>query len=95
MIHFNLLFIMALTQAVTLQNNFSEDSTFPNAYFRIDWLEGSKHFITIKVGTYKTNELFKIAENNFSFVPTLNDNFIKQGYEYLKTLPEFADAIDC
>lgn len=34
---------------------------------------------------------------NYNFPCSVTDdapNFIKQGYEYLKTLPEFADAID-
>lgn len=30
------------------------------------------------------------------FEPTLEGgNYIKQAYEHLKTLPEFADAVDC
>lgn len=37
-----------------------------------------------------------INNMSYSFIPDLlGDNFIKQGYEYLKTLPEFADCIDC
>lgn len=33
-----------------------------------------------------------------SFVPDVSDtalNFIKQGYDYLKTLDEYKDAVDC
>ena len=32
----------------------------------------------------------------FNFIPVLDgQNFIAQSYEYLKALPEFADAVDC
>lgn len=32
----------------------------------------------------------------YSFTPTMTgDNFIKQGYDYLKTLPEFEGCEDC
>lgn len=34
----------------------------------------------------------------YEFKPSVeegSDNFIKQAYNYLKTLPEYADAVDC
>lgn len=37
-------------------------------------------------------------ERFFDFTPSVADdaaNFIEQAYVYLKTLPEFADAVDC
>jgi len=40
----------------------------------------------------------KVASAIRFFTPSVSDgstNFIQQGYEYLKTLPEFADAVDC
>jgi hypothetical protein len=88
---------MAISKTIKLKNNFGEESTFPNAYFRVDKLEGSKHLVSITVGCYKSGELTLLYENTVSFVPDLNssDNFITQGYQYLKTLPEFADATDC
>ena len=39
-----------------------------------------------------------IEYKQYTFIPSVADgsaNFIQQGYEYLKTLPEFADAVDC
>ena len=37
-----------------------------------------------------------LFERNFLFpIQLAGDNFIKQAYEYLKTLPEFANATDC
>lgn len=88
---------MAISKTIKLKNNFGEESTFSNAYFRVDKLEGSKHLLSITVGCYKSDELTLLYENNVLFVPDLDssDNFITQGYQYLKTLPEFADATDC
>ena len=39
----------------------------------------------------------KIVESiSYLFTPSLEgDNFIKQAYLHLKSLPEYADAIDC
>lgn len=88
---------MAISKTIKLKNNFQEESIFPDAYFRIDKLDGSKYLILITVGCYKANELTLLYETKVSFVPDLNSNsnFIKQGYEYLKALPEFTDATDC
>lgn len=37
-----------------------------------------------------------INNSSYSFVPKMTgDNFIRQGYDYLKTLPEFAGCVDC
>lgn len=37
-----------------------------------------------------------IENKSHLFTPNLEgENFIKQGYEYLKTLPEFAGCVDC
>ncbi|PAD19119.1 hypothetical protein [Shouchella clausii] len=38
-----------------------------------------------------------LKQSNYVFIPDLEDgapNFIKQGYDYLKTLDEYKDAID-
>jgi hypothetical protein len=35
-------------------------------------------------------------EKTYDFTPSMDGgNFIKQAYLYLKSLPEFADAVDC
>lgn len=37
-----------------------------------------------------------VDTKSYLFLPSLDgDNFIKQGYDYLKTLDEFKDAEDC
>ena len=76
-------------------------------YFKVDNIRGSKNLITYDVGAYFIDEtgekkfIEKVFSNledtliDFSFVPDLEgENFIKQAYENLKTIPEFKDAQD-
>lgn len=87
---------MALTKTITLQNNFGDESTFDNAYLRVDHVEGSKALLTARVGFYKKDRASLLLTSSVSFEPSLEGgNFIKQAYEYIKTLPEFADATNC
>ena len=75
------------------------------SYWRIDTengISGGKNGLDVMVIGYKDQteaqqeNPYKMAIYNFSFVPDLQseDNFIKQAYLYLKTLPEFSAAID-
>lgn len=67
-----------------------------NGYCKITNINGSKELIkfTLVVKNKDTNEAFDAF--NYKFVPTLDDkNFIAQAYDYLKTLPEFINAVDC
>lgn len=69
---------------------------YPNTYIRIELVRGNKEMLDLLVRGYNEQEL--IDEKIYTFTPSVKDgseNFIAQGYEYLKTLPEFADAIDC
>jgi len=64
-----------------------------NAYIKVESVSGDKNNVTATVTT-------KIGSNIktkfYQFKPNLDgSNFIKQAYEHLKTLPEFADAVDC
>lgn len=90
---------MALQKNIVLQN----ELLVSNAYIRIDTVSGYKGGLDISINTYTSKPTF---ENGFGyleqvihhFFPSVDDdspNFIKQGYEYLKTLPEYAEAIDC
>lgn len=75
--------------------------TVKDAYWCITYVKGNKSKIRIIISIYR-NEI-KQAEDflgiaEYTFTPSVSDgstNFIQQGYEYLKTLPEFADAVDC
>lgn len=87
---------MALTKQVETKCGI----TLQNAYLKIVDQGGNKENINIRLAIYKDmdaclQEKDFISQEIYSFIPTLDDNFIKQGYEYLKTLPEFADSADC
>jgi hypothetical protein len=87
---------MALTQTITIKNNFGEDSKFSNAYLRVDYVEATKYLASVRLGFYKEGGLEFLSSTMLSFTPNLEGgNFIKQAYEHLKSLPEFANATDC
>lgn len=76
-----------------------KQNAYPQAYFQITAIDGDKEKLKIRVTTY--NDATKqqvIGQRFYAFTPSVADdseNFIRQGYEYLKTLPEFAGAADC
>jgi len=87
---------MALSKTVVFKNNFQEDSTFHNAYIKVESINGNKNRITAKVVWRKQKDTDALATENFAFAPVIDGkNFIAQAYEHLKTLPEFAGATDC
>lgn len=71
-----------------------------NTYTRIDTVSGYKGGIDMSVNVYISREAFLnsqgyLEQRRYSFIPSVevgSENFIKQGYEYLKTLPEFENA---
>ena len=70
----------------------------PNAYIKIDSLDGNKNMVKLLVFVYDEKDGKVIEKKSFNFSPALGNesaNFIQQGYEYLKTLPEFSGAVDC
>jgi hypothetical protein len=75
----------------------------PGAYCRIHGIQGSKQHISFQLHCYKDQASYQagkgfLREIHYAFVPSVSDgsaNFIKQAYEYLKTLPEFTGALDC
>jgi hypothetical protein len=68
-----------------------------DAYVQIAHVAGTKNEITANAVFRKDNadgEIFQAGA--YTFKPNMNNgNFIKQAYEHLKTLPEFAGAADC
>lgn len=88
---------MAIEKDITLKNNFSEDSFFANAYIQVAEVSGSKKLLSAKVFIKKQDQINVLEQRVLSFVPSVDDgskNFIKQAYEHLKTLPEFANGKD-
>jgi hypothetical protein len=97
---------MALQQLIETQGVSYADTPFGTikrgnepisflAYISIASIFGTKNEILVSVN-------FKSSLNQFSkdykipvSVEQNSDNFIKQAYNYLKTLPEFAGATDC
>lgn len=92
---------MALKKTVTTIHGFLAT----DAYHRIENLSISPNLlvdfdsvrtITFVVRSYKTSDAICFFENSFGCEYNIDgENPIKQAYEYVKTLPEFADAQDC
>ena len=90
---------MALSKTIILNNGL----TINSAYIRVDTVNGYKGDLQISVNSYISQQDFNegkvyLIQKFYNFVPSVEDNaynFIKQGYEYLKTLPEYEDAVDC
>lgn len=66
-----------------------------NAYCKIIKIEGNKESgmatMQIVADQYRVEETFLVPFSVTDGAP----NFIKQAYEHIKTLPEWADATDC
>jgi hypothetical protein len=69
-----------------------------DAYIKIINVNGGKESLNLMVSIEDTiNEKINTIKY-YTFVPNVTDNsvnFIKQGYDYIKTLNEYKDAIDC
>lgn len=62
-------------------------------YVKVISILGDKQSIDFTVSFLAGDK--KLDEQRYSFTPNLDGpNFIKQAYEHLKTLPEFAGAAD-
>jgi hypothetical protein len=64
-------------------------------YIKVQSISGDKNSINATVTFTDDNIEFS---KNYVFPTAINDdapNFIKQAYEYLKTLPEFENSEDC
>jgi hypothetical protein len=66
------------------------------SYARVVKLTGDKSNIVFNVEFLTFENRNRIKNSEFAFIPNMNsENFIKQAYAHLKTLPEFANATDC
>ena len=77
--------------------------TVNNCYARIDRIMGNKENMSLILNyyigqdAYQSGKIHVKQDTTLVFAVSLEDtspNFIKQGYEHLKTLPEFENAID-
>ncbi|MEK4721526.1 hypothetical protein NST66_29010 [Priestia sp. FSL W8-0524] len=89
---------MALNKSILLESGLE----VTDAYHRIETYNGDKKELKFTLVSYldktaATEGKAALREETFSCPPNLADysyNFIKQGYQYLKTLDQFKDAID-
>lgn len=89
---------MAITKNIELNTGLLVE----NAYIRIDSLSGCKENLSMSVNAYLSQEDFTqgkayLEQEIHSFTPSVEDgseNFIKQGYTYLKTLQKYLNAVD-
>lgn len=100
---------MALTKQITKtkiyqnQQDFKDiiekQQLYPAAYLQITNIEGNKDKVKLLLTSYADSTKETVVDYKYyTFTPNVDlgsTNFIQQGYEYLKTLPEFADAVDC
>lgn len=90
---------MAFTNKVVLENGL----IIEDAYIRLDTVNGYKGRLDISVNSYVSQSDFQIGKGYlvqkiYNFMPSVADgasNFIKQGYDYLKTLEEYETSVDC
>lgn len=86
---------MALSKTLTKSvRGFDGEVVANDVYFKVSNITGDKHTLSFLVTG--VSDGVQVYSTEHVFEPELDgDNFIKQAYEHLKTLPEFADAIDC
>ena len=87
---------MALQKTISLTTNFDTTATFENAYIRVSNVNVKKGISQASVVTHKEKDGQILQKKNYMFEYDLTgNNPIAQSYYHLKTLPEFAGAVDC
>lgn len=87
---------MAIKKTLTLVDNFGKNIEFVDTYIKIVFISGSKDLLTAEISILEAKDGKMLKSQSFRFSLDLNGaNFIRQAYEHLKTLPEFAGATDC
>lgn len=81
--------------AIALPQVVSWNVGVPGTYVFINSVQG-KDTVTAAVTVYKDNtKTVAVAQRTYQFVADMNGaNFIKQAYDYMKTLPQFAGFTD-
>lgn len=86
----------AVITKATIFGAFGEEQTsvtISDVYIKVERVSGSKDRATADV-SFKADGF--VGGKSYQFVPDmLGDNFIKQAYKHLKSLPEFSGAEDC
>ncbi|WP_186115435.1 hypothetical protein [Burkholderia gladioli] len=87
---------MALTKTMAMQA-FGQSIPVPNAYIKVSAVNVTKTNANAFVFVFASDRTTVISQSQYMFVPNLADgspNVITQAYSYLKTLDQFAGAID-
>lgn len=76
---------------------YGEESVTTGAlYIKVTTVAGTKETLSASVSFTDNQSENVVAHKQYEFSLDLEgSNPIRQAYEYLKTLPEFADAVDC
>lgn len=87
---------MALIKTLKIKDNFGIEINFDNAYIKVVYINGSKEMLHANVCIYDKKDGMQLDSKAFQFPLFLDGkNFIAQAYDYVKTLPDFAGAVDC
>lgn len=89
---------MAIQINISAENNFGQISTLANCYCKVTKLIGDKVQLHIKMDVMNAEKNRVYREETFAFAPSVEDgakNFIAQAYDYIKSLPEYASAVNC
>jgi len=87
---------MALKKTETVSSDVIGDVQV-SCYIKVTMVSADKTNVVANILFRKDNPDGAIIKSNrHSFAPNMQgENFIKQAYEHLKTLPDFANAVDC
>jgi hypothetical protein len=89
---------MALKANINTQDNFGRQTTLNDCYVKIINVAADKLRAEMLVGIWNSDQSVRYEIKKYEFnssVENGSENFIKQGYVHLKTLPEFEGATDC
>ena len=87
---------MALSKNYNFKTKYGVDAVINNCYIKVNSINTTKLFGTALVQFFPNDKSSVIEELPYQFAYDITgENPIKQAYEYLKTLPEFANATDC
>lgn len=86
---------MALSKTISVAA-FGQDVQIPDAYIKVSSVNGTKSEVFCTVTTHTKDQDKFVKTQIYSFAPNMNgNNFIAQSYDHLKTLEEFAGAVNC
>lgn len=86
---------MAIKQDYILNISGGVLAPVPGAVIKVQDVSGSKYGVTALFSVFANGEIYPVKSFKVSFVPDADgDNWYKQSYLYVKTLPEFSDGVD-